>query len=82
VSLTAPKQSAADSKFTGQKKITAEIQAELMKRGLYPGPVDGEIGPVTTDAIRTYQTASSMDVVDGKPTEKLLSYMKSSSVSE
>ena len=82
VALTSPRQSAVDSKLTGQKKITAEIQAELMKRGLYPGPVDGEIGPVTTDAIRTYQTASNMEIVDGKPTQQLLSYMKSSSVSD
>lgn len=82
VALSPPKQGAVDSKFSGKQKIIAEIQAELMKRGLYPGPVDGEIGPVTTDAIRTYQTASSMDVVDGKPTQELLNYMKSSSVSD
>ncbi|MCB1841287.1 MAG: peptidoglycan-binding protein, partial [Alphaproteobacteria bacterium] len=76
------KNSIIDARFSGQQKLVAEIQSELMKRGLYPGPVDGQIGPVTTDAIRTYQTASNMDVIDGKPTQALLSYMKTSSVSE
>lgn len=61
-----------------KNNMIAGIQSELMERGLYPGPVDGKIGPVTTDAIRTYQSAANMETVDGKPTQELLNFMKSS----
>lgn len=66
------------SETTSRQNLIAEIQSELMRRGLYPGPVDGKTGPVTTDAIRTYQSAANMQVVDGTPTQELLDFMKSS----
>lgn len=59
--------------------LIADIQSQLMRRGLYPGPVDGKIGPVTADAIRTYQSAANMQSVDGKPTQELLNFMRSGS---
>lgn len=66
------------SETTSRQNLIADIQAELMRRGLYPGPVDGKTGPVTTDAIRTYQSAANMQIVDGTPTQELLDFMKSS----
>ncbi len=56
--------------------ITAEIQRELMQRGLYPGPVDGMSGPMTANAIREFQRSANLDV-DGKASEDLLSYIRS-----
>lgn len=61
-----------------RQNLIADIQSELIRRGLYPGPVDGKPGPVTTDAIRTYQSAANMQIVDGMPTQELLDFMKSS----
>ncbi len=55
--------------------LTSQIQEELIRRGLYPGPVDGMSGPMTTDAIKSFQTAAGL-YVDGKPSQKLLSYLK------
>ncbi|MCL4677353.1 MAG: SEL1-like repeat protein [Alphaproteobacteria bacterium] len=66
------------SDTTSRQNLIADIQSELMRRGLYPGPVDGKPGPVTTDAIRTYQSAANMQIVDGTPTKELLDFMKSS----
>lgn len=56
--------------------VIAQIQEELMHKGLYPGPVDGKIGPLTSDAIRTYQSKENMEVVDGIPSSQLLNHMK------
>ncbi|MDH5721805.1 MAG: peptidoglycan-binding protein [Alphaproteobacteria bacterium] len=58
--------------------LVSNIQKELMNRGLYPGPVDGVNGPMTENAIRSFQTAANLDV-NGVPTQELLSYMRSSS---
>lgn len=60
-----------------RENTIAGIQTELMRRGLYPGPVDGKIGPVTSDAIKTYQSAANMQVIDGKPSQSLLDFMRS-----
>ena len=54
-----------------QQKLVSQIQHELMRLGLYPGPVDGQNGPMTADAIRSYQGFADM-IPDGKPTEDLL----------
>ncbi|PCJ98504.1 MAG: hypothetical protein COA45_07190 [Zetaproteobacteria bacterium] len=64
--------SASDS---AESYLTSQVQKELMRRGLYPGPVDGMSGPMTRDAIRAFQTATDM-TVDGRPSQKLLSYLK------
>lgn len=63
----------ASSNSTGY--LTSQIQKELMRRGLYPGPVDGMSGPMTTDAIKSFQTAAGLHV-NGQPSQKLLSYLK------
>ncbi|MEM7679751.1 MAG: peptidoglycan-binding protein [Pseudomonadota bacterium] len=54
--------------------LTAQIQEQLMRLGLYPGPADGITGPLTTDAIRTYQDKNDLRV-DGQVTASLLEHM-------
>ncbi|PCI55885.1 MAG: hypothetical protein COB36_03550 [Alphaproteobacteria bacterium] len=58
-----------------QNYMTSQVQKELMRRGLYPGPVDGMSGPMTIDAIKAFQTAAGLHV-NGRPSQELLSYLK------
>jgi peptidoglycan hydrolase-like protein with peptidoglycan-binding domain len=50
---------AADVKMDAVPSLDVEgirkIQAALQKRGVDPGPVDGIFGPLTKEAIRTFQ---------------------------
>jgi hypothetical protein len=57
--------------------MIAQIQEQLIRLGLYPGPADGLGGPQTEDAIRSYQAKNSLDVT-GKPSEDLLVRMLTS----
>ena len=58
-------------------KITlAQIQEQLMRIGLYPGPADGVQGPLTSDAIRSYQSKNGLPV-NGEASAELLSHMLS-----
>lgn len=54
--------------------IVAQIQDQLINLGMYPGPADGIVGPVTTDAVRTYQQTNGLSV-DGEASEDLLVHM-------
>lgn len=63
----------------GQQVITAQIQEYLMRAGLYPGPADGITGPLTEDAIRSYQRMHALSI-DGKVSENLLSHMLANAV--
>lgn len=56
--------------------LIAQVQEQLMKASLYPGPADGVGGPQTDDAIRTYQARNDLDVT-GAASEKLLKHMLS-----
>lgn len=58
--------------------LVSEIQGELMRRGLYPGPVDGMVGPMTKSAIQTFQQAANLNVT-GQPSNELLNYLRSTS---
>ena len=60
---------------TSSSYLVSQIQEELMRRGLYPGPVDGMIGPMTRDAIKTFQAAANLDT-NGTPSQELLGYLK------
>ena len=51
--------------------VTAEIQRELTKRGLYEGPADGVMGPKTDAAIRDFEVLAKLKST-GEPTEDLL----------
>ncbi len=54
--------------------IVAQIQEQLVRMGLYPGPADGEATPQTEDAVRSYQSSNDLKV-DGHPTEDVLVHM-------
>ena len=54
--------------------LIAPIQEQLMALGLYPGPADGINGPMTMDAIRSYQTMFSLSP-DGKADAELVEHM-------
>lgn len=54
--------------------LVSQIQEQLVRLGLYPGPADGIGGPQTEDAIRSYQSRNGLSVT-GKPTEELLVHM-------
>lgn len=79
-SNVAPAQNAAPTSLTASvssaQALTAQIQEYLMNAGLYPGPADGITGPLTSDAIRSYQNKNGM-AADGRITQSLLSHMLS-----
>ncbi|HRQ61349.1 MAG TPA: SEL1-like repeat protein, partial [Alphaproteobacteria bacterium] len=64
---------------SAERTLIAGVQQQLMNFGLYPGPADGLSGPITEDAIRSYQTAYGLPA-DGQPTDILLSHMMSQSM--
>lgn len=66
--------SAAPVPAPQNQAVIAQIQDQLMKMGLYPGPADGVDGPVTEDAIRAYQAMNDLQA-DGKASEALLVHM-------
>ncbi|HRC27204.1 MAG TPA: SEL1-like repeat protein, partial [Alphaproteobacteria bacterium] len=54
--------------------IISQIQDQLKDMGMYNGPSDGALGPMTADAIRSYQVRNDLPV-DGQPNESLLIHM-------
>lgn len=60
----------------GQALLIAEVQKHLIRLGLYPGPADGIDGPLTQDAVRSYQNATNLPV-NGQINEELLDHMAS-----
>ncbi len=54
--------------------VLAQIQEQLMRVGLYPGPADGMMGPMTADAILSYQEMYDLPH-SGKPSQALLVHM-------
>lgn len=56
------------------RAMTAQIQEQLIRQGLYPGPADGLRGPVTADAIRSYQKQYALPQT-GEVSEALLVHM-------
>lgn len=57
----------------------AQVQEQLMRLGLYPGPADGISGPVTEDAIRAYQARNGLEAT-GRPSDALLVHMLASEI--
>lgn len=45
----------APSYVSYARPTLARAQARLARLGYYPGPIDGDFGPMTSRAIRTYQ---------------------------
>ena len=54
--------------------LTARVQEQLIRLGLYPGPADGAGNPATRDAILTYQRLSRL-TPDGQASQNLLTDM-------
>lgn len=54
--------------------LIAKVQGQLMDLGLYPGPVDGMDGMMTSDAVRSYQSRNDLPA-DGRITAQLLEHM-------
>lgn len=61
-----------------KQSLISRTQGELMRRGLYPGPVDGVLGPMTRSAIEGFQKSANLQT-DGEPSIELLQYLKASS---
>lgn len=57
-----------------QAVIIAQIQEQLMRMGMYPGPADGIPGPLTEDAVAAYQSQHNLQPT-GQATEDLLVHM-------
>ncbi|MCB9964428.1 MAG: SEL1-like repeat protein [Rhodospirillales bacterium] len=75
-SMTAEKTLNSRQKWAKESGLVAQIQDALMSYGLYPGPIDGDNGPLTADAIRLYQARNDIPVT-GTPSEELLVHMLS-----
>ncbi len=58
-------------------KLVADVQAELIRHGLYDGAADGVPGSRTTSAILFFQEASGL-AQTGTPTPELLAALKAS----
>ena len=59
-------------------KLVADVQSELVRRGLYNGAADGVIGPRTTSAILFFQESLGLQQT-GEPSPELLAALKSNS---
>jgi TPR repeat protein len=57
-----------------EQLLIAQVQEYLMHVGLYPGPADGVAGPLTADAIKSYQSMYKLPV-SGQPSRELLAHM-------
>ena len=77
--VTAPA-SVMQSSVSSNQIVTAQVQEYLMRMGLYPGPADGITGPLTQDAVRSYQRLHSLNA-DGRASEGLLSHMLANALS-
>jgi peptidoglycan hydrolase-like protein with peptidoglycan-binding domain len=55
--------------------VTADVQRELARLGLYSDAIDGKTGPRTSAAISAYERAAGLPVT-GQPTPALLDAMK------
>lgn len=78
---TTQKTASVAAPAAGKTSMVSQIQEQLMSFGLFPGPADGSVSPVTEDAIRTYQSAHNLPV-DGQPTEDLLVHMLAKSLKQ
>lgn len=71
----------AETSVQNEQAMLAQIQENLMGRGLYPGPADGMDSPQLQDAIRVYQARNGMSTT-GKPSAALLVHMLSNGESK
>jgi peptidoglycan hydrolase-like protein with peptidoglycan-binding domain len=62
-----------------QAAMTRDLQIELARRNFYTGPVDGQFGPQTEAAIRSYESAAGL-ARTGQPTDALLAHIRLSTL--
>ncbi|MGV1790906.1 peptidoglycan-binding domain-containing protein [Rhizobium sp. A37_96] len=72
-----PANPAATQPSAAPSKLVADVQAELIRHGLYDGAADGKPGSRTTSAILFFQEASGL-AQTGVPTPELLAALKAS----
>lgn len=66
-----PEAQPAAASAPARNPLVADIQAELSAKGLYPGDIDGLMGPQSEGAIRAYEKQAGLPVT-GKPSSQLL----------
>jgi len=73
----APAQTAAQAsgRTDDPNMLVREVQAELVRRGLYDGPADGLLGPKTEAAILDYEIGAGLKPT-GRPNPQLLTAMR------
>ncbi len=71
---SAPVSKAPRGSATRSQELTAQIQEQLIRLNLFPGPANGVDTPQTQDAIRSYQTSRKLES-DGRASEALLVHM-------
>lgn len=72
-----PANPSATQPSAAPSKLVADVQAELIRHGLYDGAADGKPGSRTTSAILFFQEASGL-AQTGVPTPELLAALKAS----
>lgn len=76
---------AAAQQATERPSSINEIQQALKNAGLYQGAIDGKMGPMTREAIETFQANNALEV-DGKvgprTWEKLKAYLNAATPSD
>ena len=65
---------AASNPLRAEQILVAQIQEQLMVNGLFPGPADGVMNPMTRDAIRSFQYRSGLNPT-GVANQELLAQM-------
>ncbi len=58
-----------------QSAIVTRVQGGLARLGYNPGPVDGVMGPQTSEAIQEYQRDHGL-LIDGRPTVQLAEHIE------
>lgn len=78
-----PAPAPVDTKVAIAAMTDADIQTALKNAGFYSGPVDGKIGPNTSNCIKEFQKANGL-TADGVPGDKtkalLLMHLKPSGI--
>lgn len=66
-----PEAAPVTASIPARNPLVADIQAELSTKGLYPGDIDGLMGPQSAGAIRAYQKQVGLPET-GEPSSQLL----------
>ncbi|OCJ11770.1 peptidoglycan-binding protein [Rhizobium sp. AC27/96] len=81
LTAAAPSANPAVAQSAAPSKLVADVQAELIRHGLYDGAADGVPGSRTSAAILFFQEASGLTQT-GAPTPELLAALKASNAAD